>query len=381
MILRIRNAHVLGPADMGHKDILIINDKIVAIGEGLEVSLPGLEELDAQGKICIPGLIDQHVHVTGGGGEGGFATRVPEIQLSDCIRAGVTSVVGLLGTDSRTRTVENLVAKVKGLRAEGLSAWCLTGAYEYPSPTVTGSVGKDIVYIEEVLGVKIALSDHRSSNMSEEDMIRLASEARIAGLLSGKPGIVHIHTGRGKNKLRMIVDICKNTDIPASVFRPTHMREELMEDMIELARMGTWLDFTTGGQPDQTAELMVRAMRRLPAENMTMSSDSNGSMPKWNEHHEMTGMDVGRIATLYETVQALVERGVSRERALSFCTVNVAKALNLYPNKGCIAVGSDADVVLLDQDGAIHTVIARGEMMMKDKKLVKTGTFENARCH
>lgn len=376
MILLIKNAYIYGPSDMGINDILIINDKIVAVDKNLEPSLPGLEVMDVNGAVCIPGLIDQHVHVTGGGGEGGFATRVPEIRLSDCIKAGVTSVVGLLGTDSRTRTVENLVAKVKGLREEGLSAWCLTGAYEYPSPTVTGSVGKDIVYINEVLGVKIALSDHRSSNMSEEDMIRLASEARIAGLLSGKPGIVHIHTGRGKGRLRMIVDICKNTDIPASVFRPTHMREELMEDMIELARMGTWLDFTTGERPEDTAELMVRAMHRLPAKNMTMSSDSNGSMPKWNERHEMIGMGVGSISTLYATVQALIEKGVSREKALSFCTVNVAQALGLYPAKGCIAAGSDADIVLLDSDNRVFTVLARGEMMMKEGVLLKKGTFE-----
>lgn len=376
MILLIKNAYIYGPSDMGLNDILIINDKIVAVDKNLEPSLPGLEVMDVNGAVCIPGLIDQHVHVTGGGGEGGFATRVPEIRLSDCIKAGVTSVVGLLGTDSRTRTVENLVAKVKGLREEGLSAWCLTGAYEYPSPTVTGSVGKDIVYIDEVLGVKIALSDHRSSNMSEEDMIRLASEARIAGLISGKPGIVHIHTGRGKGRLRMIVDICKNTDIPAAVFRPTHMREDLMEDMIELARMGTWLDFTTGERPEDTAELMVRAMRRLPAKNMTMSSDSNGSMPKWNERHEMIGMGVGSISTLYATVQALIEKGVSWEKALGFCTVNVAQALGLYPAKGCIAAGSDADIVLLGSDNRVFTVLARGEMMMKEGVLLKTGTFE-----
>ena len=376
MILLIKNVHVYAPSDMGMNDILIVNDKIVAMEAHLEVNLPGLEVMEGKGARCIPGLIDQHVHVTGGGGEGGFATRVPEIKLSDCIKAGVTSVVGLLGTDSRTRTVENLVAKVKGLRAEGLSAWCLTGAYEYPSPTVTGSVGKDIVYIDEVLGVKIALSDHRSSNMSEEDMIRLASEARIAGLLAGKPGVVHIHTGRGKNKLRMLVDICKNTDIPASVFRPTHMREELMEDMVELTRMGTWVDFTSGDCPEATADLLIRALRRLPEDKITMSSDSNGSMPIWNERHEMIGMGVGSIATLYATVRALVEHGISWERALSFCTVNVARALNLYPQKGQIAAGADADLVLLDSDDTISTVLSRGQLMMQDKKLLRAGTFE-----
>ncbi len=377
MIYLIKNAHIYAPEDKGMNDVLVVNDKIAVMDKKLHIGLPGMEVIDAQGRRLVPGLIDQHVHVTGGGGEGGFATRVPEIRLSDCIKAGVTTVVGLLGTDSRTRSVENLVAKVKGLKAEGLSAWCLTGAYEYPSPTVTGSVSRDIIYIDEVLGVKIALSDHRSSNMSEEDMIRLASEARIAGLLSGKPGIVHIHTGRGRNKLRMIIDICKNTDIPASVFRPTHMREELMEDMVELARMGTYLDFTTGSKPDETADLMIRSMRRLPVHKMTMSSDSNGSMPIWNDAHEMVGMGVGSIATLPQAVRELYNKGVTLDKALSFCTSNVAKALNLYPQKGCISTGSDADLLLLSRQGDIDMVMARGQIMLKDGELLVKGIFEN----
>lgn len=376
MIYLIKNAHVYAPEDKGMNDVLIVNDKIAAMDRRLHVGLPEMEVIDAQGKRLIPGLIDQHVHVTGGGGEGGFATRVPEIMLSDCIRAGVTTVVGLLGTDSRTRSVENLVAKVKGLKAEGLSAYCLTGAYEYPSPTITGSVSKDIVYIDEVIGVKIALSDHRSSNMSGEDLIRLASETRIAGLLSGKPGIVHIHTGRGRNKLRMLIDICKNTDIPASVFRPTHMREDLMEDMVELARMGTYLDFTTGAKPEETADLMIRSMRRLPVQKMTMSSDSNGSMPLWNEQHEMIGMGVGSIATLPQAVRELYNKGVPLDKALSFCTSNVAEALKLYPKKGCVGTGSDADLLLLDKLGEIEMVMAGGQLMMRDGEVLVKGTFE-----
>ena len=52
----------------------------------------------------------------------------------------------LLGTDDLTRTPGDLVTGVRGLVAEGLSAWCYTGGYHLPPATVTGSVrgGKEL---------------------------------------------------------------------------------------------------------------------------------------------------------------------------------------------------------------------------------------------
>ena len=60
--------------------------------------------------------------MTGGGGEGSFHTQAPQVQLSSLIKGGVTTVLGLLGTDGISRSVENLLAKVKALKEEGISA-------------------------------------------------------------------------------------------------------------------------------------------------------------------------------------------------------------------------------------------------------------------
>ena len=49
----------------------------------------------------------------------------------------------------------------------------------------------------------------------------------------------------------------------------------------------------------------------------------------------------------------------------------------LYPRKGAVAVGSDADLVLLDQDLEIDSVIAKGRCMMLEKELLVKGTFES----
>ncbi len=357
-------------------DVFIAGGKIQAIGRKLEPALTNLEVLDGDGKTAIPGYIDQHVHITGGGGEDGFSSRVPEIQLSDCIRGGVTTLVGLLGTDSITRSVENVVAKTKALRSEGLTAYCLTGAYEYPSPTLTGSVKKDIAYIEEVIGVKIAISDHRSSNLCKQDLIRLASEARLGGLLSRKPGLVHIHVGTGRRKLGLLFDILETEDIPIQIFRPTHVGR-VFDDAVRFANLGGYIDFTAEEESRKSAQMIVKAFEQAPAERITLSTDSNGSMPKWNENKEIIGMGVGQITTLHRTVKSLVQDcGVPLSRAILPGTATVAKALGLADRKGRLAQGYDADLILLDDRLNIDTVMAGGAVMMRSGGLIKKGIFE-----
>lgn len=358
------------------EDVFIAGGKIQAIGRELEPMLPNLEVLDGDGKTAIPGYIDQHVHVTGGGGEDGFSSRVPEIQLSDCIRGGVTTLVGLLGTDSITRSVENLVAKTKALRCEGLTAYCLTGAYDCPSPTLTGSVEKDIVYIDEVIGVKIAISDHRSSNMSKQDLVRLASQARRAGILSRKPGVVHLHVGGGKSRLNLLFDILETEDIPIQTFRPTHVGR-IFDDAVRFAKLGGYIDFTAEEDEKKSARILVKAFEQAPVDRITLSTDSNGSIPKWNDKKELVGMGVGQITTLHQTVKSLVKNcGVPLSQAILPSTETVAKALGLASRKGSLAVGYDADLILLDDQLNMDTVLAGGVVMMNGGTVLKKGTFE-----
>lgn len=156
MIKLLKNANVYAPEPLGHKDILIVGEKICSMGEDLRIyeNLPDVEVFDLEGKYVIPGYIDMHVHITGGGGEKGPVSRVPESQLSSFLVNGVTTVVGLLGTDGVTRSVENLVAKARALTEEGITAYALTSFYGYPPTTVTGSVEKDIMMIPPIIGVK-----------------------------------------------------------------------------------------------------------------------------------------------------------------------------------------------------------------------------------
>ena len=368
----IRNVRLFS-RDAEPCDLLFAGHQIAAVGGDLSVYGSLAEVFDAEGRVGVPGYFDQHVHVTGGGGEGGFIYKVPEITLQSIIEGGVTSLVGLLGTDGISRSVENLVSKVYALREQGISAWCLTGSYDFPSPTLTGSVEKDIAFIDPVIGVKIAINDHRGPQINRDELIRLGAQARVAGLISGKAGIVHLHTGRMPGGLSVLFDAVEGCDLPITVFRPTHLGN-CFEDAIRFGKMGGYIDFTAGNAKKAALQLAT-AFEQVDATRITLSSDSNGSMPKWNDKKEMIGIGVGKISMLHDVVLELVNNfGFSIADAVRPITENPAHALGMK-KKGRLAEGYDADLVLYDDALAIDAVFAKGCPMMWNKEVLIKDVF------
>lgn len=246
----LKHANVYTPAPLGKRDVLIEGERILRIAEEITGydELPDVDVYDLSGKTLVPAYIDLHVHITGGGGEQGPASRVPESSLSTFFKNGITTVVGLLGTDGITRSLENLVAKARALTEEGMTVYTLTSSYGYPPTTLTGSVERDIVLIPPMIGVKVAVSDHRSSNPGGAELIALATAARRAGLLSGTPGLVTMHMGSGKAKLDPIFYVLDHSDVPAKNLLPTHMLRspELIDAGVELVKRGGYIDCTAG---------------------------------------------------------------------------------------------------------------------------------------
>lgn len=380
MIL-IKNIEVYTPKSIGIKDVLITNGKITMIEDKIEKFDERIQIIDGTDKKLIPGLIDSHVHITGGGGEGSFKTRVPEITLSKLIEGGITTVVGLLGTDSTTRSVENLVSKAKALKEEGISVYVHTGSYGYPSITLTDSVKRDIVFIEEIIGVKIAVSDHRSPSISQNELARLASDARVAGMLSGKAGIVVVHMGSGKKGLNLINEVLEETEIPIRTLRPTHVnrKEELLIEAFDYAKRGGIIDMTCGIYKDLSpGNVIVRAKTEgVPLENITISSDGYGSWSRYDEYGNMLEIGVSSVSSLYNELKAMVlELNFDLENSLGFFTTNVSKALNLYPKKGTISQGADADLLIIDENMNMISVVANGKLMLDKGKVKVMGTYE-----
>ncbi len=380
MIL-VKNIEIYGPEYIGIKDVLISGTKISLIEDKIDISSNRVKIIDGSGKKMVPGFIDQHVHITGGGGEGSFKTRVPEITLSKLTTAGITTVVGLLGTDSTTRGVENLVAKAKALKEEGITAYAITGSYEYPTKTITGCVKKDIAFIDEIIGSKVALSDHRSSSLSNDELARLASDVRVAAMLSGKAGILTVHMGNGEKGLSPITEVLNNTDIPVRTIRPTHVnrKEELLIQAFEYAKMGGVIDLTCGIYKDLSpARVIMKAEEEgVPLENITISSDGYGSWSKYDSSGNMIEIGVSQVDSLYNEFKTMVQDlDFDIDKALMFVTTNVSKALNLYPQKGTISEDSDADVLIFDENLEIQTVISNGKLMIDGGEILVKGTYE-----
>ncbi|WP_313165107.1 beta-aspartyl-peptidase [Sedimentibacter sp.] len=380
MIL-IKSIEVYTPEYIGVKDVLITNDKIVLIEDSIHNFNEKVNVIDGKGKKLIPGFIDNHVHITGGGGEGSFKTRVPEITLSKLIECGTTTVVGLLGTDSITRNIENLVSKAKSLKEEGISVYTLTGSYGYPSVTITNSVRKDIAFIDEIIGVKIALSDHRSSSITCDELARLASDARVAGMMSGKAGIVTAHMGNGDTGIGLINEVLEKTEIPIKTIRPTHVnrKRKLLLESFDYAKRGGIIDLTCGMSEEMSPSNVIMEAKKIgvPLENITVSSDGYGSWSNYDAAGNMLEIGVSSVNSLYNEFKKMVNNlNFSVENALRFFTVNVSKALEIYPKKGVIQENSDADVLIVNEEMNIVSVIANGKLMLDNGKLMTKGTYE-----
>jgi len=352
MLTLLRNARLYAPEPRGLCDLLLADRRVAAIAEAGTALASGsqVNEIDLGGRRVIPGLVDPLVHFIGGGGEGGFATRTAELTLADAVSSGVTTLIGALGTDALTRTPANLLGKARELAAAGLTTYAYTGSYQLPPATLTGTVNGDIVFIPDFIGVgEVAISDHRGSQPSWQELARLASEARTAGMLAGK-------------------------SIPLGQFYPTHINRTsaLFEDGLRFVREGGRIDFTTSTTPEllaggeiPAAEAVDRARHaRLDMARVSLSSDANASLPRFDAEGNFLGLEPGRLASLFEILgECINSLDMALEQALPCASRNAADALHL-PRKGRLKQGSDADLLVLADDGwAVDEVWAGGQRL------------------
>lgn len=390
MLTLIKGAEIYAPHFMGRNDVLIGGETIHQIA-GTIAPCPEYEiqVIDGSGKYLFPGFIDSHVHILGGGGEGSYHTRTPEVMLTDITIGGVTTVVGCLGTDGTTRTMASLIAKARGLEEEGITAYIYTGSYQVPVHTLTGSVMDDLILIDKVIGTgEIAVSDHRSSQPTKEEFARIVADTRVGGILSGKAGVVNIHMGDGRRMLSFLRYVLEETEIPPTNLLPTHINRSmaLMQDGIDYAKkLGGLIDLTTSSDPDFLDEDEVKASTGfklalesgVPENQITFSSDGQGSLPVFDHAGKFIGLGVGKVSSLYREFRDAVRMdGVPLEQALLPVTKNPAAILKLKA-KGQIAPGMDADLILADKETLkIDTVLAKGRVMVAGGQPVVRGTFE-----
>lgn len=396
----LKNTDIYAPKAMGQGDILVVNDKIAALAPHIDVPacLEDVQVVDASGLKAIPGLVDAHVHITGGGGEAGFASQVPPVTLSRLIGSGITTVVGLLGTDGVTRHLGAVLAKACALEEEGLTAFIMSGGYEVPSPSITGSIRSDMAYIEKVRGGKLAIADHRVAPVAVKTLLDVATQVRVGGMLRGFPGLLILHIGAATEGMGVVFKALERAPYLARHLIVTHINRSPLTfgQALDVVRAGGYLDVSSGLNAQTLGPDTLKpsdAIRQAKAcgidlEHILMSSDGNGSAARYGADGSVSGLVASDPGTLLAECIACCDGGMPLSEALPPVTSNVAKAYSLYPRKGLLAPGSDADIVLLqpqeeaDQDLGttpslrLHSLMARGQLLLQGGQLLRKGTFE-----
>ncbi len=373
MFTLLKGGSVYSPDFLGIADVLFCNDKIAAIKSSIDVTgLDAVEVINCSNRIILPGFIDLHVHITGGGGEGGFTTRTSAAGAADILKTGVTTVVGVLGADGITRSVENLYAQAKQLEADGLTTYMYTGSYQVPVITLTGSIQKDIVFIDKIIGVgEICLEDHRDFRPTFAEISRIAAQTRNGAILSGKAGLVHFHMGSGEPGLEYLFKMLEDTTIPISHFLPTHVNRtgRLFEQACCYLQKGGFIDLTAGFIPTKEEPECVPsydALKRLldtgaDISRVTMSSDAYGSVPVFDAQGNLVTSDTVTTKILFDELKvAIRDKGIPIETAIALITKNAARVLKIQKQKGSIEAGKDADFVICDMDLNIQGIFSKG---------------------
>ncbi len=373
MFTLLKEAFIYSPDFLGKKDILFCFDRIAAIENSIAADgFNPIEIVDCRDRIILPGFIDLHVHITGGGGEGGFSTRVAPAEAADILKTGITTVVGVLGTDGVTRNVAELYAQAKKLEAGGLTTYMYTGSYQVPVVTLTGSIQSDIVFVDKIIGVgEIGLEDHRAFQPTFDELARIAAQARNGALLSDKAGLVHFHMGLGEAGLEYLFKMLSETLIPAAHFLPTHVNRTglLFQQACSYLQKGGYIDLTAGFIPtkeDTECIASYDALKKLvdtgaETGRVTLSSDAYGSVPVFDPQGRLISSNTVFTGILFEEIKvAIKERGIPIETAISLITKNPASVLKIQKYKGSLEPGKDADCVICDRDLNIEAVYSKG---------------------
>lgn len=361
MFTLIENGEIYTPEPSGKGSVLLGAGKIFKLGDidRLKLESLGIElnVIDAAECIVTPGFIDPHQHILGGSGEEGFSSQTPEISASEIINSGITTVVGCLGVDTTMKTMAGLLAKAKGLKEEGLSAFLWTGGYDVPPTNIIGTPRNDIMFIEEIIGSgEIAVSDERSTDHVPHELARLVIDTHNGGMLSSKSGVTHFHVGESEQRLSSIRNILDKFPIEPEWIYTTHITrsEELMKEAIELADKGSFVDMDTVDE-DTPKWLKFYLDNGGNPEQLTISTDASITSPK-NMHRQIRA--------------CVLEHKFPIEQMLAFVTANTAKVLKLK-QKGHLKEGKDADVLILHKESLeIRDVISNGRHLFKNGKLV-----------
>ncbi|HSQ03668.1 MAG TPA: amidohydrolase family protein [Burkholderiales bacterium] len=403
--LVIRSDRVVTPAGVAACDIAIEGEKIVAVAAAgtLDAAMVG-RLVDAKGKIVIPGGIDPHVHLKwyAPHPDGTVTyTDPPSVVSRAALHGGTTTMI-----DFARWTHGNTIQQAIERRHEDWTDQCYCD-YSFHvmvegrlPPEIFGQLGEalragyptvkifttditpsrrgrmvDFGDIWEVFKVVARERGMCVIHGEDNDIVmhmydKLTREGRV-----GFEHMAEVHNAMSEDlSFRRVLGVAKH--VPGIALYFMHVSAAHGVDAIREARargmpvygetLHQYMMYTSedyrrpNGQmyhtyPSLKAQMDQDALWRgtLDSTIHTVATDevccSLNIKTMGKRIDDTTGGNVGvepRVSLMY--TEMVGRRGYSLPKFVDMISSNAAKIMGLYPRKGAIAVGSDADIVVLD---------------------------------
>ncbi len=387
----VRGGTVVAEGEPYRADIGIKNGTIAAIVQPHQPAVSAREIIDASGKMVLPGAIDCHVHFR----QPGYDHK--EDWAHGTLAAafgGVTTVIEMPNTDPPTDSVEHFLAKKEFAQRH---AYVDFGLYGLISDRSYKNI--EAMHQAGVVGFKSYLSNSASSHVSMiSDGSLLESFEILAGL--GSRCVIHAENGSViDNRTRRLMaagrvdprahaesrpDVCAVEAVARCIIfaewtgAQIHIAHEgvaaaiefiseakrrgvdvtvetcpqyLLLSVEDLARIGGLMRCNPPLRDPSNHERLWQALRS--GEIDVLATDHAPHTPAEKLKRDIWECQCGMLGV--ETAMSLMLTEVSRGRLtlseyVKLSATNPAKLWRLYPRKGTLQVGSDADIAIVDLD-------------------------------
>ena len=405
--LVIRGGTVVTPSGSGEFDVGIQGEKIVMVAARGAISEEAGASIDASGKYVFPGGIEPHTHIASRvseawAGRPDVMTQSPEAASRAAAHGGVTTFIdfagGMEGTEDGDQSENSIMTRLDARRSvfAGHSytdfAFHFTLAGEVPPQTI-GEIGEAIesgvasFKIFTTFGSKVpfghlwAIFEEVGKNggimavhAEDDDMVKYM-EAKL--VREGRDQGYNLHLAHNNISediaFRKITRLSEHTET-GIYFVHTTAKEGAYAIADARAKqlpvygetLHNYLHFTHDHyrEPEGTSIHTYPAIKHASDRDGLQEALINGTLSTTATDEYTTYKDVKLSGNTIETVcgghngietrmpvvyTKFVSSGrISLERFVDITSTNAAKILGMYPKKGAIAAGSDADIAIFD---------------------------------
>ncbi|MCH8868884.1 MAG: amidohydrolase family protein [Chloroflexi bacterium] len=449
--LIITGGQVVTPSGVGRWDVVVQGETIVAVTEPGAISTDGAKVIDASGKIVVPGGVEPHAHI--GGARQPERSPAEPVSLA-AIWGGTTTVL-----DFATQVPGHDLHHALDEAAERWQGNAYTD-YSYHPIFTNGTSDDAINQIPELIqdgfaSFKIFTTSIRPpSPQMQNNKTGFGTLASIMEKISASGGMLLVHS-EDDDMVHFNYDHAKDRN-QWDWWNMHHIHSNLSEDVsfhrvIRLAeKQACPVYFVHVSAAEGVRAVGWSRSRGLPIYGETLHNYACFSAENYREDNGMkyhtypslkspedanelwNGLLDGRLSTVatdlvsttweekirFKTVadvtgghngietrvgvafgEGVERRGMSLHRFVDITSANAAKIFGLYPRKGALAAGSDADITIIDpsirrpltsddlhlEDYSIWegweaqgwpvTTVLRGKVMVEDRKLLASAGY------